>query len=51
MARWTASAAVALTVEVVWREVLASGRPLSDNLPAIAGGLVSVVFGSLFAFG
>ena len=50
MARWTASAAVALTVEVVWREVLASGRPLSDNLPAIAGGLVSVVFGSLFSF-
>jgi CheY-like chemotaxis protein len=43
-------AAVALTVEVVWREVLASGRPLSENLPAIAGGLVSVVFGSLFAF-
>jgi Bacterial regulatory proteins, luxR family len=30
--------------------VLASGGPLSDNLPAIAGGLVSVVFGSLFAF-
>jgi signal transduction histidine kinase len=43
-------AAVALTVEVVWREVLASGQPLSENLPAIAGGLVSVVFGSLFAF-
>jgi len=43
-------AAVALTVEVVWREVLASGQPLADNLPAIAGGLVSVVFGSLFAF-
>jgi signal transduction histidine kinase len=43
-------AAVALTVEVVWREVLESGQPLSDNLPAIAGGLVSVVFGSLFAF-
>jgi hypothetical protein len=42
-------AAVALTVEVVWREVLASGQPLSENLPAIAGGLVSVVFGSLFA--
>jgi signal transduction histidine kinase len=43
-------AAVALTIEVVWREVLASGQPLSENLPAIAGGLVSVVFGSLFAF-
>jgi signal transduction histidine kinase len=43
-------AAVALTVEVVWREVLQSGQPLSENLPAIAGGLVSVVFGSLFAF-
>jgi signal transduction histidine kinase len=43
-------AAVALTVEVVWREVLASGQPLSENLPAIAGGMVSVVFGSLFAF-
>ena len=43
-------AAVALTVEVVWREVLASGQPLADNLPAIAGGLVSVVFGSLVAF-
>jgi signal transduction histidine kinase len=43
-------ASVALTVEVVWREIMASGRPLSENLPAIAGGLVSVVFGSLFAF-
>ena len=43
-------AAVALTVEVVWREVLASGQPVSENLAAIAGGLVSVVFGSLFAF-
>jgi signal transduction histidine kinase len=43
------AAAVALTIEVVWREVLASGQPLSDNLPAIAGGLVSVGFGSLFA--
>jgi signal transduction histidine kinase len=43
-------AAVALTVEVVWREVLASGQPLSDNLPAVTGGLVSVIFGSLFAF-
>ena len=29
---------------------MASGRPLSENLPAIAGGLVSVIFGSLFAF-
>jgi signal transduction histidine kinase len=43
-------ATVALTVEVVWREVLASGQPLSENLPAVAGGLVSMVFGSLFAF-
>jgi DNA-binding NarL/FixJ family response regulator len=43
-------AAVALTDEVVWREVLASGQPLSENPPAIAGELVSVVFGSLFAF-
>jgi DNA-binding NarL/FixJ family response regulator/signal transduction histidine kinase len=43
------AAAVALTIEVVWREVLASGQPLSDNLPAIAGRLVSVGFGSLFA--
>jgi signal transduction histidine kinase len=42
--------AVALTVQVVVREVLASGEPLSDNLPAIAGGLVSVIFGCLFAF-
>jgi signal transduction histidine kinase len=43
-------ASVALTVEVVWREILASGRPPSENLPAVAGGLVSVIFGSLFAF-
>jgi signal transduction histidine kinase len=43
-------AAVALTVQVVVREVLASGQPLSDNLPAVAGGLVSVIFGCLFAF-
>jgi signal transduction histidine kinase len=43
-------ASAALTLEVVWREVLDSGRPLSENAPAIAGGLVSVVFGSLFAF-
>jgi signal transduction histidine kinase len=43
-------AAVALTIEVVWREILASGRPLTENLPAVAGGLVSVIFGSLFAF-
>ncbi len=42
-------AAVALSVAVVWREVLASGRPLSENLAAIVGGLLSVVFGSLFA--
>jgi hypothetical protein len=40
-------ASAALTLEVVWREVLDSGRPLSENAPAIAGGLVSVVFGSL----
>jgi DNA-binding NarL/FixJ family response regulator len=43
-------AAVALTVQVVVREVLTSGQPLSDNLPAVAGGLVSVIFGCLFAF-
>jgi signal transduction histidine kinase len=41
---------VALTVAVVWREVLASGKPLSENWAAIAGGLVSVTFGTLFAF-
>ena len=31
-------AAIALTIEVVWREVLASGQPLSENLAASAGG-------------
>jgi signal transduction histidine kinase len=30
--------------------VLASGRPLSENWAAIAGGLISVTFGTLFAF-
>jgi signal transduction histidine kinase len=40
---------VVLTAAVIWREVLASGRPLSENPGAIVGGLVSVVFGSLFA--
>jgi signal transduction histidine kinase len=43
-------ASVALTVLVVLREVLESGRPLSENWPAIGGGLISVVFGTLFAF-
>jgi signal transduction histidine kinase len=43
-------ASVALTVAVVWREVLASGKPLSENWAAIAGGLISVTFGTLFAF-
>jgi signal transduction histidine kinase len=42
-------ASVALTVLVVWRQVLDSGRPLSENWPAVGGGLVSVVFGTLFA--
>jgi signal transduction histidine kinase len=42
-------AAVALAVEVVWREVLASGQPLSANLPAVVGGLVSLTFGVLFS--
>ena len=42
-------ASVALTVEVVWRQVLESGRPLSENQGAIVGGLISVVSGSLFA--
>jgi signal transduction histidine kinase len=42
-------AAVTLTVAVVWREVLVSGRPLSENWGAIVGGLISVVFGTLFA--
>jgi signal transduction histidine kinase len=40
---------VAVSVAVVWREVLASGQPLSEHWGAIIGGLVSVVFGSLFA--
>ena len=40
---------VTLTLLVVWREVLESGRPLSENGPAIGGGLASVVFGTLFA--
>ena len=42
-------AAVVLSVAVVWREVLASGRPLSENLGAVVGGLLSVVFGTLLA--
>jgi signal transduction histidine kinase len=42
-------AAVALSVEVVWRQILESGRPVSENLGVIVGGLVSVAFGSLFA--
>jgi signal transduction histidine kinase len=42
-------ASVALTIAVVWRQVLSSGRPLSDNWPVIGGGLVSVSFGTLFA--
>jgi len=42
-------AAVALTVEVVWREVLLSGQPLSENLGAVVGGLVSLTFGVLFS--
>jgi signal transduction histidine kinase len=33
----------------VWREVLASGRPLSENPGAVVGGLLSVVFGTLLA--
>jgi signal transduction histidine kinase len=41
--------AVALTVVVVWREVLLSGRPLSENWSAVGGGLLSVLFGTLFA--
>jgi hypothetical protein len=43
-------ASVALTIEVVWRQVLDSGQPLTQNAGAISGGLVSVIFGSLFAF-
>ena len=42
-------ASIALSVAVVWREVLASGRPLWENPGAIVSGLLSVVFGSLFA--
>jgi signal transduction histidine kinase len=42
-------AAVGVSAAVVWREVLTSGRPLSENWGAIVGGLMSVVFGSLFA--
>jgi signal transduction histidine kinase len=42
-------AAVVLSVAVVWREVLASGRPLSEHTGAIVAGLISVTFGSLFA--
>ena len=42
-------AAVALSASVVWREVLTSGRPLSENWGAVIGGVISVVFGSLFA--
>jgi len=42
-------AAVVLSVAVVWREVLASGRPLSENLGAVVGGLLSVTFGTLLA--
>jgi signal transduction histidine kinase len=41
--------AIALSGAVVWREVLESGRALWENPGAIVGGLVSVVFGSLFA--
>jgi signal transduction histidine kinase len=41
--------AVALTVAVVWREVLLSGKPLSENPRAVAGGLLSLLFGTLFA--
>jgi signal transduction histidine kinase len=41
--------AVALTVVVVWREVLLSGRPLSENWAAIGGGALSLLFGTLFA--
>jgi len=41
--------AVTLTVVVVWREILLSGRPLSENGPAVSGGLLSLLFGTLFA--
>jgi hypothetical protein len=46
---WAIPASVVLSAAVVWREVLASGRPLWENPGAVAGGLLSVVFGSLFA--
>ena len=46
---WAIPASIALSVAVVWREVLASGRPLWENPGAVVGGLLSVVFGSLFA--
>jgi signal transduction histidine kinase/DNA-binding NarL/FixJ family response regulator len=36
-------------VVVVWREVLSSGRPLSENWGAVGGGLLSVLFGTLFS--
>jgi DNA-binding NarL/FixJ family response regulator len=36
-------------VVVVWREVLLSGEPLSENPGAVAGGLLSLLFGTLFA--
>ena len=36
---WAIPASVALSVAVVWREVLASGRPLWENPGAIASGL------------
>jgi signal transduction histidine kinase len=42
-------AAIALTVAVVWREVLLSGRPLSENGTVVASGVLSVLFGILFA--
>jgi hypothetical protein len=42
-------AASALSMSVVWREVLESGRPLWESQGAIVDGLISVVFGSLFA--
>jgi signal transduction histidine kinase len=41
--------AAALTVVVVWREVLLSGRPLSENWGAIGGGVLSLLFGTLFS--
>jgi signal transduction histidine kinase len=41
--------AIAVSVAVVWREVLTSGRPLTEHWGPIIGGLLSVVFGSLFA--